>query len=152
MPDSARTEAPRLQLRRHYPVSPDKVWRAWTNPAALTRWFGPGEPDSVVLANIDLRVGGRYHIAFTTPDGERHDVSGEYQAVEPERQLAFTWAWKSTPERVSRVVIDLAPVAGGTELAFLHEQFFDQAARDSHEGGWLPTFVKLAHFLESATA
>ena len=45
-----------------------------------------------------------------------------------------------------------APVAGGTELAFLHENFFDQAARDSHEGGWLPTFVKLAHFLESATA
>ena len=42
------------------------------------------------------------------------------------------------------------PGGRGTELAFLHENFFDQAARDSHEGGWLPTFVKLAHFLEPA--
>lgn len=151
MPEQARTDTPKLELRRHYPVSPDKVWRAWTDPAALTRWFGPGEPDSVVQADLDLRVGGRYHIAFTTPDGERHDVSGHYEAVEPHRRLAFTWAWKSTPQRVSRVVIELAPVGTGTDLAFLHERFFDQAARDSHEGGWLPTFVKLARFLEAST-
>jgi len=107
------------------------------------RWFGPGEPDSVTLAHIDLRVGGCYHIVFHTPDGEDHDVAGEYLEVDAPRRLVFSWAWKSTPERVSRVSLDLRAVAGGTELSFLHDRFFDLAARDNHKRGWMPTFDKL---------
>jgi uncharacterized protein YndB with AHSA1/START domain len=147
MESSALQESPSVRLQRTYPVPPEKVWQAWTNPQALTQWFGPGEPSSVTRAEVDVRVGGRYHIAFTTPDGEAHDVSGVYQEVVKHRKLVFTWAWKSTPERVSRVTVALRPTDEGTELTFLHEQFFDQAARDSHEGGWLPTFVKLDAFM-----
>ena len=33
---------PSLSLRRHYPVAPEKVWRAWTDPEAVKRWWGPG--------------------------------------------------------------------------------------------------------------
>ena len=94
-------------------------------------------------AELDLRVGGRYHIVFHTRDGEDHDVSGVYQEVDAPRRLVFSWAWKSTPERVSRVSIDLHAVDGGTELRFRHDRFFDLEARDNHERGWLPTFVKL---------
>jgi uncharacterized protein YndB with AHSA1/START domain len=140
-------ESRQLSLTRHYPIAPDKVWRAWTDPQALSRWFGPGEADSVTLAEIDLRVGGRYRVVFHTPDGERHDVSGVYEEVVPERRLVFSWAWKSTPERVSRVAIELRPDAGGTELHFVHDRFFDAQARDNHERGWLPTFGKLDAFL-----
>jgi uncharacterized protein YndB with AHSA1/START domain len=135
--------APRLAIVRRYPVAPEKVWRAWTDPQALVRWFGPGEPDSVTLAEIDLRVGGSYHVVFHTPDGEDHDVSGEYLEVDAPRRLVFSWAWKSTPERISRVALDLRAVAGGTELSFLHDRFFDLAARDNHERGWMPTSDKL---------
>jgi uncharacterized protein YndB with AHSA1/START domain len=62
----------------------------------------------------------------------------------------FSWAWKSTPERVSRVTVTLEPVAGGTELDFLHEQFFDRQARDNHERGWTATLDKLQAALETA--
>jgi uncharacterized protein YndB with AHSA1/START domain len=92
---------------------------------------------------MDVRAGGKYHIAFKTQDGEEHDVSGIYEAVEPNRRLVFSWAWKSTPERVSRVTVALRPVDGGTELNFLHEAFFDEAARDNHQRGWSATFAKL---------
>jgi uncharacterized protein YndB with AHSA1/START domain len=136
-------EPPRLRLVRRYPVAPEKVWRAWTEPQALSRWFGPGEMNSVTLAEMDVREGGAYHIRFHTPDGEQHDVSGVYQEVVPQRKLVFSWAWKSTPERVSRVTVQLHPVPGGTELDFLHEMFFDQAARDGHEHGWTLTLEKL---------
>jgi uncharacterized protein YndB with AHSA1/START domain len=146
-PHGVDAGSPKLQLQRHYPVAVEKVWRAWTDPAALTRWFGPGEPDSVVVADLDLRVGGRYHIGFTTQDGERHDVSGIYEVVEPPHRLVFSWAWKSTPERVSRVAVHLVAARGGTDLTFLHERFHDQEARDNHQRGWLPTFDKLAQFL-----
>ena len=116
-------------------------------PEALSCWFGPGEPDSVTLAELDVRAGGRYRIAFHTPDGERHEVSGEYQEVEANRRLSFTWAWQSTPERVSRVTIELRPTAEGTELDFRHDRFFDQEARNNHERGWTGTFAKLESFL-----
>ena len=141
-------EKPQLHLVRHYPVAPAKVWRAWTDPQALSDWFGPGEPNSVTLAQTDVRVGGRFRVAFHTQDGEHHDVSGTYLEVETDRKLVFTWAWKSTPERESLVTLRFEPDGTGTTMDFLHEQFFDQAARDGHEGGWTATFEKLAHHLQ----
>jgi uncharacterized protein YndB with AHSA1/START domain len=143
MAQSPLASKPSLRISRRYPVSAEKVWRAWTDPQVLSRWFGPAETQSVLLAELDVCEGGRYHIRFSTADGEVHDVSGVYQEVLPHRRLSFSWAWKSTPERVSRVTIELKPVEGGTELELVHDRFFDQAARDNHERGWSGTVAKL---------
>jgi uncharacterized protein YndB with AHSA1/START domain len=145
-------EAAQLRISRNYRVAPEKVWRAWTEPQALSQWFGSGKPGSVTAAEIDLRVGGRYRIAFDMPDGQSHEVSGVYQEVVDQRRLVFTWAWKSTPERVSRVSIDLSPVADGTDLRFVHDRFFDEAARKNHEGGWMPVFDHLGIYLHAGLA
>jgi len=140
-------ERPALTLRRHYRVGPEKVWRAWTDPQALKLWFGPEEIVLVPIAEIDLRVGGRFRVAMRAADGETHDVSGTYLEVEPNRKLVFTWAWRSTPERESRVTLRIEPDANGCELVLLHEQFFDEAARDAHEHGWSGALVKLEGWL-----
>ena len=147
MAQSSTQDRPSLSITRHYAVPPEKVWQAWTEPQALSRWFGPGEPGSVTRAELDVRVGGRYRIAFRTQDGEEHGVSGTYQEVVENRRLSFTWAWQSTPLRVSVVTIELRPTVEGTELDFRHDRFFDQQARDNHERGWAATFVKLDAFL-----
>ena len=42
MEDSRLAERPFLNLARRYPVAPEKVGRAWTDPQALKRWWGPG--------------------------------------------------------------------------------------------------------------
>lgn len=142
---------PSLRLVRRYPVAPEKVWRAWTDPQALSAWFGPGEPHSVTLAEMDVREGGRYRIRFHTPDGEQHEVSGAYQVVEANRRLVFSWAWRSTPERVSLVNVLLREVDGGTEMDFRHERFFDQQARDGHERGWTATLAKLDDWVKQSS-
>lgn len=136
-------DRPELRLARRYPAAPEKVWRAWTDPQALSAWFGPGEPDSVTLAELDVRPGGSYRIRFRTPDGEEHEVSGRYEEVDPCRRLVFSWAWQSTPERVSRVTVALRPAGGGTEMDFLHECFFDLYARQRHARGWTLALEKL---------
>ncbi|KQW55155.1 SRPBCC family protein [Variovorax sp. Root411] len=140
-------ERPSLTLRRHYRVAADKVWRAWTDPQALKHWFGPGEIVSVPIAEVDLRVGGRFRVAMLAADGETHDVSGTYLQVEPNRKLVFSWAWRSTPERESRVTVRIEPDAEGCELVLLHEQFFDEAARDGHNHGWTGALLKLESWL-----
>jgi len=141
-------ERPALRLRRQYDdVTPAQVWRAWTEPQALSVWFGPGEDNSVIHAHTDVRVGGGFRVCFRMPNGDEHDVSGSYREVVAQKKLVFTWSWRSTPERESLVTVLLAPTPGGTQMDFLHEQFWDEAARDDHERGWRPTFDKLGRFL-----
>ncbi len=150
MAQSPREETrPELRLARRYPVAPEKVWRAWTDPQVMSRWFGPGDPNAVLVADLDVRPGGKYRIRFRTPDGEEHEVGGRYEVVEPPHRLVYSWAWHSTPERVSRVAITLRAVDGGTDFELLHDRFFDEAARDNHRRGWGATFEKLDAFLAS---
>jgi len=78
-----------------------------------------------------------------TPDGERHDVGGEYRELVPGRKLVFTWAWRTTPERQSLVTLTLAAAGEDTELTLLHENFFDEPARDNHQRGWTGALDKL---------
>ncbi|MDQ0590414.1 SRPBCC family protein [Variovorax paradoxus] len=146
-PAAPATERPSLTLRRHYPVAAEKVWRAWTDPQALKAWFGPEEIVSVPLAEVDLRVGGRFRVAMLAADGETHDVSGVYQELVPNRKLVFSWAWRSTPERESRVTVRIEPDGTGCELVLLHEQFFDEAAREGHSHGWTGAMGKLGKWL-----
>jgi uncharacterized protein YndB with AHSA1/START domain len=144
-------EPPCLEIVRTYPVDAAKVWRAWTDARALAHWFGPGAPDSAHAVELDVRVGGRYRIVFSAPDGSEHEASGVYTEVVPLRRLAFTWSRRGLPEAESHVTIELRPVAGGTRLDFRHV-FGNTAARDDHAVGWPPTFAKLdVHVAEAAT-
>lgn len=152
MAERREGQAPELRIVRHYPVAREKVWRAWTDPQALSQWFGPGEPNSVTLAELDVRPGGRYRIGFRTPDGEQHEVGGTYEVVELHRQLVFSWAWHSTPERVSQVSIQLRPLDGGTEMELRHARFVDQLARDNHARGWTGAVAKLDAWIVTAAA
>jgi len=140
-------EAGALEISRRYEAPPQRVWQAWTDPRALSRWFGPGDPSSVTQADLDVRPGGAYTIAFRTPDGEEHRVSGRYEVVDAPKRLSFSWAWQSTPERVSFVSLVFEADGEGTLMRFRHDRFHDRAARDNHERGWSATLEKLAAML-----
>ena len=145
-------DKPSLVLHRKFPVAPEKVWRAWTEPQALKQWFGPsGQHQPVSVADVDVRVGGRFRLVFGGPDGNEHEAAGVYKEVQPNRKLVFTWSWpRTTPDRVSHITILLRAEGGGTDMEFRHEQFFDDAARDGHRRGWTETFGKLEAFLRQA--
>jgi uncharacterized protein YndB with AHSA1/START domain len=150
MEQARLAEKPSLSLRRRYPVSPEKVWRAWTDPQALRKWWGPDANEPVSAAELDVRVGGRFRIIFGGPQGNENECAGVYKEVVPYRKLVFTWTWpRTTPERESLVTIVFKAVDNGTELDFRHEQFFDEKVRDGHREGWSASFEKLARFLHS---
>ncbi|MFM0294621.1 SRPBCC domain-containing protein [Paraburkholderia sp. RL17-383-BIF-A] len=135
-------EKPSLTLVRRIKAPPEKVYAAWTRPELMARWWGP-DAGPVLSAEADPRVGGRFRVVFQTLDGETHDCRGEYQEVEADRKLVFTWEWVTLPERRSLVTIRFRPIEEGTELNFTHAQFFDEAARDGHRTGWSGAFEKL---------
>jgi uncharacterized protein YndB with AHSA1/START domain len=137
---------PSLTIKRRLKAPPQKVYAAWTDSAKITHWWGP-EQAQTLSAELDVRVGGRFHIVFRAPDREEHDVSGTYREVIPNRKLVFTWMWRTMPERQSLVTVTLAPDGEGTLLTLLHEQFFDEPARDRHRSGWTGTLDRLERYL-----
>jgi uncharacterized protein YndB with AHSA1/START domain len=139
-----------LNLARTYPVAPQKVWHAWTDPDALRIWWNQSD-NPAWQAELDVRVGGSYRIVMRGPDGRDHDVRGVYREVIPYRKLAFTWTVQgSTPELPrldgeSLVTVLLKPLpGGGTELAFRQEPIFDESAR----GGWNGALDRLGSLLQ----
>lgn len=139
---------PSLTLKRRVKAPPARVFAAWTDPQKLAAWFGPAETSAgSVQAEMDVVVGRRFKVSFRTEDGEYHEVGGLYREVAPDRRLKFTWAWHTTPERESLVTVTLSPDGDGTLLTLHHEQFFDEKARDGHQGGWTGALDNLERYL-----
>jgi uncharacterized protein YndB with AHSA1/START domain len=86
-------------------------------------------------------------IAATSANGEKHQVSGVVREIIPGAKLVYTWAWVSTPERESLVTAEFKPDGEGTLLTLTHAQFFDEDARDRHNGGWSGALDKLEKLL-----
>ncbi|MGI9520964.1 MAG: SRPBCC family protein [Hyphomicrobiaceae bacterium] len=143
------TTAPKLKINRLLNGSAEKIFSAWTDPARLVQWFGPSERMTCEVPELELRVGGRYTILMHSPDGERHCVSGEYREIIPNEKLVFSWAWESTPDRVSQVTVTLRPHGDQTRLQLTHEQFFDESIRDRHNEGWSGSLDRLAAKIET---
>jgi uncharacterized protein YndB with AHSA1/START domain len=145
-PAPAAASKPSLTLKRRLAAPPTLVYAAWTQPAHIVKWFGPDSGD-VTLAETDVRVGGRFTVEFFTEDGEAHHVSGEYREVVPDTKLVFSWAWRTTPERQSLVTVLIEPASGGSQLTLIHENLFDEIARDRHAYGWTGSLDKLVRYL-----
>lgn len=59
-----------LHFERAVPVSPEKVWAAWTQPELMVQWFTPA-PWKTVFCDVDLRPGGRFNVTMESPEGEQ---------------------------------------------------------------------------------
>jgi len=127
------------------------VFAAFVEPAHIMKWWGP-DAGPTLLAETDVRVGGRFRVVFETLDGERHENRGEYLEIDAPARLVMAWWWASTPERRSRVTVAIRPISGGSELTIHHEMFFDAATRDNHLSGWNGTLDKLERLLREQNA
>ena len=135
-----------LTLVRHIKARPSIVFDAITTADGIVNWWGP-DSGPVLIAESDVRVGGRFRVRFRMLDGTEHESSGEFmELVRPER-ISMTWRWKGGQEDPgeSRIVITLRAVAGGTELTFTHSLLQDEETRRSHEQGWTGALNKLEH-------
>jgi uncharacterized protein YndB with AHSA1/START domain len=145
-----------LTLVRRIAARPSIVFDALSTAEGVAAWWGPdGGP--VLAAEMDARVGGAFRVRFRTLDGNEHESSGEILEVIPPERLVMSWRWSSGGEpveagRISRVEIDLRPIATGTELTFTHADLADDASRDSHAWGWGGALDKLVRNLGGGEA
>jgi uncharacterized protein YndB with AHSA1/START domain len=137
-----------LTLVRRIAARPAIVFDALTTPEGIACWWGPDD-GPVLIAETDIRVGGRFRVRFRRLGGDEHESSGHYLEVRRPERLVMSWRWlggEADPGE-SRVEIDLRPIPEGTELTFTHSALFDEDSRRSHEEGWAGALGKLArHF------
>lgn len=78
-----------LTVSRLVPAPPEAVFRAWTDPSEIMKWWAP-EGLSVPFAEVDLRVGGGYRLGLQRPEADPFYATGTYRVVDPPRKLVFT--------------------------------------------------------------
>ncbi len=78
-----------LTITRTFDAPRAQVWKAWTDPEQLMRWWGPRGFTSPI-DRIDLRVGGRYLFSMRSPEGQDYWSTGVYTEIVPMALLVYT--------------------------------------------------------------
>ena len=144
---------PALRVERHFRAAPQRIFHAWTTAEELSLWSDPDPTKSEV--EVDLRVGGRYRIAMSRPNGVKFSVTGVYREIDPPRRLVYTWQWENMPgfPETTVTVEFRARADGGTDLVLLHEGLPGEDSFARHQHGWTESIVKLDALTKSgATA
>jgi uncharacterized protein YndB with AHSA1/START domain len=149
-----------LTITRTFDAPRELVWKAWTDPDMLMRWWGP-KVFTAPMCRLDLRVGGKYLYCMRSPEGQDYYSTGVFQKIDPPRELAYTdnfadadgnvvpGSYYGFPEDFPHdllVTVTLEEVGGKTRMTLRHSGFpADQATLA--EQGWNESFDKLAEAL-----
>src|SRR2546430_15569124 len=151
---SAATKSPKpeLVITRVLDAPPRLVFKAWTEPERLVRWWGP-QGFTTPSCKMDARPGGAFRFCMRSPEGTDHWLQGIYREVVEPRRLVFTWAWEDAqgkPGHETVVTVTFAEQGGKTKLT-LHQAIFESvSARDAHQSGWASRPECLAAYLAKA--
>jgi uncharacterized protein YndB with AHSA1/START domain len=138
--DAVMTGETSLRVERSFDASPEAVFDAWTNPEVLRRWWVVQPEETTPIADVDLRVGGRYRLSMEHPDGTRHTVGGEYLEIDRPTRLVYSWQWEldsGEPGHVSTVAVEFRERGERTNVVLEHSGLPDADSRDRHAHGWV---------------
>lgn len=125
-----------LVLERVIDAPPEKVFRAYTDPAILSQWFAP-KPWSISDMVLEPRPGGRFNFTMHGPEGEVFPNAGIYLEIVENRRIistdALTPDWKpaGAPFMVAR--IDLEPTADGKTRYKATASHWNEESMKQHE-------------------
>lgn len=137
-----------LKVRRTFQAPRERVFRAWTDPIELARWFAPSDEYSTLVPLLELHVGGKYRVEMHHKDGSVHRVSGTYREIKPPEKIVFTWGWEQGPNSdESLVTIEFRDLGPSTEIQLTHENLPSLEQRDKHEHGWNGCISQLGNYL-----
>ena len=126
------------RLEREYPVSPERLFAAVTQPADLTRWWGP-EGTELGAHELDFSRLGPWFTVKTHPDGREMKMSGQVTSYDPPRSVGFTWAWHDENDNrghESHVTFTIVETAAGARLIIDHRDLQNEEAAKGHTWGW----------------
>lgn len=138
-----------VTLHRVLKTSPEKVYRAFTQPNALACWLPPYGFFGVVHS-LDARVGGSYKMSFTNfSTGSEQSFGGKYLEIKPNEFIKHTDKFDdpNLPGEMT-TSIWIKKVTGGTELKILQEGIPSAIPTEMCYMSWQESLEKLAKLVE----
>jgi uncharacterized protein YndB with AHSA1/START domain len=119
-----------ILITRTFDVPRTLVYRAWTTPELVRRWW-PARRGEMTVAEIDLRVGGRWRYAMIAHGGLEVAFHGEYREIVPGERIVSTEVYEAMPDAPALDTATFTESDGVTTLELLVEHETQQA-RDFH--------------------
>jgi uncharacterized protein YndB with AHSA1/START domain len=153
------TEA--LVIERTFDAKRERVWRAWSEPEQIMRWWGPQYFTSP-SCKIDFRVGGRYLFCMRSPEGKDFWSAGVFLAITPFNRIAYTDSFADAQGNVVpatdygmspdfplelNVTVTFEEKGGKTKMMLRHLGIPAGEMRELTRQGWGGSFDKLADSL-----
>ncbi len=155
-------KAQTLTITRIFDAPRKLLWRAWTDPEMIKKWWGPKNYTSPI-DKVDLRVGGKYLFCMRSPEGKDFWTTGIYKEIVPFKKLVVTDSFADTDGKVvpaayygmdpSFPLEMLATVTFDdfikvrSKLTLYHDGFPEGEMKDMAEAGWNESFDKLSQVL-----
>ena len=138
-----------ITLHRVLRAPPERVYRAFLDPAALTKWLPPHGFTGTVH-ELDAKVGGKYRMSFTNfGSGNSHSFGGEYLELVPGKRIVHTDRFDD-PNLPGEMIttIALVKVSCGTELHVTQEGVPSAIPPEMCYLGWQESLELLAKVVE----
>jgi len=120
-----------IKVTREFAAPKHLVYKAWTTPDLIKRWWG-GKRGVVNLAEVDLRVGGKWRYLSTTDRGFQVGFHGVFREVVANERLVYTEVYEGVPggdDDPPVVTLTLTESGGRTTLTSL-SQLSSREVRD----------------------
>lgn len=120
-----------LLITRELDAPPHLVYRAWTTPELIGRWWTAGHGEAAVT-EVDLRVGGAWRYVLVTPDGFEVGFHGVYREIVPGERIVNTEVYEGMPEGEAVVTTTFAGLGEGRTLLTSLVEHSCREHRDAH--------------------
>ena len=150
-----------LTITRIFDAPREKVWKAWTTPEEVKKWWGP-KYFTAPVSKIDLRVGGKYLSCMRGSDGKDYWSTGVYRELAPMERIVVTDSFADEKGNVVPasyygmaadfplellVTVTFEELGNKTKMVLRHEGIPLGMMREMTETGWSESFDKLAEHI-----
>ena len=163
MPENKKSNAREIVITRIFDAPRELVWKAWTDPKHLMRWWGPKDFTAPVC-KIDLRVGGKYLYCMRSKEGQEFWSTGIYNEIVPLERIVCTDSFADAKGNVipasqlgmpgddwpleCHITITFEDLGGKTKMTLKHVGIPAGQMEDMTGAGWNESFDKLAESLK----
>jgi len=138
-----------VSLHRVLKTSPEKLYRAFTEPAAMASWLPP-YGFTCTVHEMNVNVGGTYKMSFQNfTTGNSHSFGGKYVEIKPNELIKYTDKFDdpNLPGEMTTTV-SLRKVIAGTEIKIVQEGIPSAIPVEMCYLGWQESLEKLAKLVE----